>query len=43
MQDRLIFGCADDALRDKFYREKYENLIFDKAVEICQIHLSARQ
>ena len=37
MRDRLIFGCTDDALH-----EKYENLTFDKAVEICQIYLSAK-
>ena len=41
MRDQLIFRCTDDALREKFYREKYENLTFDKAVEICQIYLSA--
>ena len=40
MRDWLIFSCADDALRKKFNREKYENLTFDKAVEICQICLS---
>ena len=43
MRDRLIFGCTEDALSEKFYREKYENLTFDKAVEICQIYLSARR
>ena len=42
MRDRLIFGCADIALHETFYREKYENLTFDNAVEICQIYLSAR-
>ena len=43
MRDQLIFRCTDDALNEKFYREKYKNLTFDKAVEICQIYLPARR
>ena len=43
MRDRLVFGCMDDNLREKFFRDKYETLTFERSVLICGIYQSARR
>lgn len=43
MRDRLIFGCSDDNLREKFFREDYTKLTFTRAIEICTSYCSAKR
>lgn len=43
MRDRIVFGCLDDNLRERFFKEKYEMLTFKRAVEICAIYQSAKR
>ena len=43
MRDRLVFGCEDENLREKFFKAKYDTLTFAKAVEICTVYQSARR
>ena len=43
MRDRLVFGCKEESLREKFFKEEYEKLTFEKAVAICSVYQSARR
>ena len=43
MRDRLVFGCRAEDLREKFFREEYEKLTFEKALSITSAYCSAKR